>query len=267
MPNKKDRSQKKGQSGSNAAMAVAAPGARKAKRPATSSDLGRRWPLLVGLTSLIGVLLAAAMIVLNLMSVAASRQIPISAAPLSAAPGNPNSSLVDRRTKGRPDAPVVITEWFDFQCPACGRFALTREPEIEKQYVDTGKARYVARNFAFLGPESFLAAEAAEAAAEQGRYWDYYRLLFSRQQGENQGAFRPENLKRFAAELGLDQKAFNDALDQGKYRAAVIAEGKEGEALGIKATPTFFVNGKPVNGVPTVEQMGKLIEAELAKKQ
>ena len=219
-----------------------------------------RWLMLVGLASAFGLLLGAGMIALSLMSV--------SSAPATVAPtvkGQDPAGL-DRRTKGSPDAPVVLTEWSDYQCPACARVAITRDPILEQMYADTGKVRFVYRNLPFLGPESFLAAEAAECAADQGRYWDYRNLLFQRQQGENRGAFSAEKLKGFAAELGLDVATFSASLDQGKHRAAIQAEAMEGDLLKIDATPTYFINGRMIDGLPTVEALQKLIEEELAKK-
>ncbi len=222
----------------------------------------RRWPLLVALASTFGVVLGVVVIALNLASVSA----PVSG--VARAPVGPAAALQgpDRRSLGNPNAPVVVTEWSDFQCPACRLYALNREPSLEKEYVEAGKVRFVYRNFAFLGPESILAAEAAECAADQGRYWDYRSTLWQRQRGENQGAFRPENLKGFAAELGLDQAKFDACLDNGTHRAEVLAEEKEGEALGVNATPTLFINSRKMQGVPSLDTMKAAIEEELAKK-
>lgn len=212
---------------------------------------------MVALASTVGLVLGITMVSLNLLSVSLVARAPV-----------PNmADPLERRTKGSPNAPVVITEWFDYQCPACRSYSLNREPEIERLYVNTGKVRFVSRNLPFLGPESFLAAEAAECAADQGRYWAYRTLLFQRWQGENVGAYRPENLKRLASELGLDRGKFDACLDSGKYREAVLAEVREGNALGVRATPTFFINGRPIEGVPSVERLGNLIEEELARKR
>ncbi len=238
----------------------------------------RRWPLLVALASAFGVALGAVVVALNLISatstlppvrpagVASSVQPPQtgSAAPAGSVPA---AQGVDRRSLGNPNAPVVVTEWSDFQCPACRIYGLNREPALEQQYVNTGKVRFVYRNFAFLGPESLWAAEAAEAAADQGKYLEYRSLLWQRQRGENLGAFKVANLKAFAAELGLNQAAFDAALDNQLHRAAVLAEKKEGEAQGINATPTIFVNDRKMQGVPTLEAMKAVIEEELAKKR
>ncbi len=203
-------------------------------------------------------------IALSLVSVRA----PVAPArPVAAVGGAPATQGANQHSIGSPNAPVVVTEWSDFQCPACRIYALNRDPVLEKEYAGTGQVRFVYRNYAFLGLESILAAEAAEAAADQGRYWEYRNLLWQRQQGENLGTFKLENLKGFAAELGLDQAKFNAAMDGGLHRAEVLAETQEGQKLGVNATPTLFVNGRKMVGVPTVEAMKAAIEEELAKKR
>ncbi|HHH41140.1 MAG TPA: hypothetical protein ENK56_03960 [Chloroflexi bacterium] len=104
--------------------------------------------------------------------------------------------------------------------------------------------RFVFRHFAFIGDESRWAAEASECANEQGRFWDYYDKLFEEQSGENVGTFSKENLKRFAAELGLDTERFNQCLDSGRYQTKVQQELIEGRQKGVRGTPTLFVNGQ-----------------------
>jgi protein-disulfide isomerase len=228
--------------------------------PAGISSLPARWSMMLGLASVVGILLGTAVVALDLISAA---QPPKSSAPADTVGGQGP----ERRSRGSADAPVVITEWSDFQCPACRAFALTREPGLDEQYVKTGKVRIVYRNYAFLGQESFWAAEAAEAAADQGRYLEYRNLLWQRQKGENQGAFKVENLKAWAAELGLDMAKFNSTLDGRVYKDAVVAEEKEGETLGVMATPTLTINGRIIEGVPSVDRLKALIEEELAKKR
>ncbi len=235
------------------------------KRPkgddAVALELPKRWTMLVILASTLGVALGVVMIALNLISVRTS--VPAATqVKLVSVPQGP-----DRHSVGNPNAPVVITEWSDFQCPACRLYALTREPIIEQQYLASGQVRFVYHNFPFLGPESLLAAEAAECAGDQGRYLDYRNMLWQRQQGENQGAFSADKLKGFAADLGLDQSTFNACLDNGVHRAELIAEQKEGVAQGVSATPTIFINGLKIQGVPSVEAMKSVIEEDLAKNK
>jgi protein-disulfide isomerase len=121
------------------------------------------------------------------------------------------------------------------------------------------------RHFAFIGDESRWAAEATECANEQGRFWEYYDKLFEEQAGENVGAFSKENLKRFAAELGLDSRQFAQCLDTGKYTEKVQQETAQGWQAGVRGTPTLFVNGRLIEGMADYAVLRTAIEAELGR--
>lgn len=167
---------------------------------------------------------------------------------------------------GDPSALVAIVEFADFQCPFCGRFFHQTEPQIVEQYVKTGKARLVYRDFAFLGAESEWAAEAAECAGEQGKFWEYHDYLYSHQQGENEGAFTKTNLKKFSRAIsGIDGKTFDSCLDSDKYLAAVRAETAAGQGFGVSGTPATFINGRLVSGAQPFAQFAAIIEEELKK--
>ncbi len=166
---------------------------------------------------------------------------------------------------GKPDAPVAVIEFGDFQCPFCGRFFKSTEPQIIEHYVKTGKVKFVYRDFAFLGPESELAAMAAECADEQGKFWLYHDYLYNNQQGENQGAFSKENLKRFAGILGLEAAKFDQCLDSDKYREEVRKDTADGRSAGMNGTPTTFINGRMVVGALPFSEFEQIIEQELAK--
>ncbi len=239
---------------------------RHGKGGKSPSPPRRSVSFLVAMASIFGVLLAVVGIGLNLLSVSAAT-VPAAARPAATVVASPDPNRSDPYSKGSPNAPVVVEEWFDFQCPACRFYYLTRQPEFDKQFVDTGKVRFVTHFFPFLGPESYLAAQAASAAAAQGYYWAYENILFQNQGAENSGAFNVENLKRFAAELGLNQQEFDTALDQGTYQASVLAQKDQGTALGVNATPTFFVDGQKVQGVPSLDAWQQIINQELSKKQ
>ena len=118
-------------------------------------------------------------------------------------------------------------------------------------------------HFAFLGPESQWAGEASECAAEQDAFWEYHDLLFDNQAGENRGAFSKDNLKQFAADLGLDTEAFNECLDSGKYASLVQSETATARQIGVQSTPTFLINGQPVIGAQPFEAFQQVIESEI----
>ena len=128
-------------------------------------------------------------------------------------------------------------------------FARDAKPQLIEEYVNTGKVRYVLKYFPFLGDESFLAAMAAECAGEQGSFWEYHDLLFSRWRGEGRGTFLPDKLKDYAQELGLDTQAFGPCLDASRYEATVMADKNQGQEKGVEYTPAIFINGK-LSGAP-----------------
>ena len=161
--------------------------------------------------------------------------------------------------RGQASAPVTIDEYADFQCPACGMFARTTEAQILSSYVAKGQVKIVFHNFAFLGMESNWAAEAADCAGDQGKFFDFHDKLYASQAGENQGAFSRENLKKFGNDLGLGS-TFAACLDSGKYTQSVRDETAAGDAAGVSATPTFFIGGKKYTGVLSFDQMKQIID-------
>jgi protein-disulfide isomerase len=168
------------------------------------------------------------------------------------------------RTLGPENAPVLIEEYSDFQCPYCAQFALQTLPQLEDTYIAGGQVRFVSHYFAFIGDESIRAAEAVECANEQGRVWDYMDTLWVNQHGENRGAFADSYLKSFADGLGLNTLEFGTCLDTRRYRATVTQETNEGRNRGVTSTPTFFINGKMVPGAKPFEGFQQEIEAALA---
>lgn len=174
---------------------------------------------------------------------------------------------------GDPKAPVTIVEFADFQCPFCGRFHQAVEPRIKAEYVQTGKARFIYRDFAFLDSvsgneqgESHRAAEAARCANDQGKFWEYHDYLYEHQKGENQGAFSDDNLKRFAAAVGLDSGEFNSCFASGKHKDAVLSDTVAGRKAGVNGTPATFINGRLISGALPYEQFKAVIEEALAGK-
>jgi len=145
----------------------------------------------------------------------------------------------DRPVRGNPNAPVTVVEFSDFQCPRCAAASASVQALLAT-YGD--RVRLVAR--AFPLPQhvmAFSAAEAAEAAFDQGRYWEYAALLFA-----NQDDLTEAKLKALATEAGLDRARFDAALASHRFKARVERDVGDGNRLGIFATPTFFVDGRPV---------------------
>lgn len=138
------------------------------------------------------------------------------------------------------------------------------EPEIARRYIETGRVKLVWHDFAWIGEESRLAAQAARCAGRQAKFWEFHDHLYANQRGENQGQFAAGNLKGFAGALGLDRAAFGECLDRREDLPAIQQDLAEGRSRGVVATPTFFINGQRVAGGP-IDQFARAIDAELAK--
>ncbi|MEI6289531.1 MAG: DsbA family protein [Chloroflexota bacterium] len=150
---------------------------------------------------------------------------------------------------GDPNAKVKIIEYSDFQCPYCAKFVSQTEQQLIDAYVATGKVYFEYHSFGdFIGPESGRAAEAAYCAGDQEKFWDMHDIIFANQKGENAGDFTDARLVAFAGKLGLDSSKFNDCFNNGKYKSQVSQDGVDAQAAGVKATPSFTVNGKLVEG-------------------
>lgn len=152
---------------------------------------------------------------------------------------------------GEADAPVSLIEYGDYQCPFCGRFFSQTEPQIRENYIKSGKVKMVYRNFAFLGPESFASAEAAECAKDQKQFWTFHDALFDAevQDGEeHNGNLNRELFMKIAGDLKLDTKSFAECYDGGKYKNQVKQDSAAAQTVGVNSTPTSFVNGKEMRG-------------------
>lgn len=169
---------------------------------------------------------------------------------------------------GNPSAPVTMIEFGDFQCPFCGRFFAQTEPQIIDKYVRTGKVKLAYKDYAFLGPESLAAAEAAQCAAEQGKFWAYHDALYTAEQKdgeENNGNLARPLFMTLAKNTGLDEARFGSCLDAQKYKSAVDEELAEAKAVGVSGTPYFFINGQPLSGALPLAQFESVIEQALQK--
>jgi protein-disulfide isomerase len=141
-------------------------------------------------------------------------------------------------TLGHGDATVTLIEFTDYQCPFCRRHFAQTMPQLVKDYVETGKLRYVMREFPIqsIHPKAFKAAEAALCAGDQGRYWDMHEAFFA-----DQRKLAPADLKAHAEALGLDVVGFSACLDGGKYAERVRKDLADGVRAGVRGTPSFFL--------------------------
>ena len=148
-----------------------------------------------------------------------------------------NVGIAGGATRGDVNAAVTVIEFTDFQCSSCGAMYPIVE-EVLKSYGN--RVRFVIRNFPLMRihANAFHAAQAAEAAKAQGKFWEYIDFLF-----KNQAALDTDSLKKYATQVGLDRKRFDAELEAGKYDTVIRRDIEDGEVYGIEATPTFFING------------------------
>ena len=167
---------------------------------------------------------------------------------------------------GAADAPVVLVEFTDFQCPYCSRHFAETFPQIMADYVDTGQVRYVFMDFPLnsIHPQAQLAAEAARCAGDQDAFLEMHQALFGRQDEWSGRGDAGEVFISFAGELGLDEATFRQCLESGQYTAAVEADLAQGISLGINGTPAFFLNGNFVSGAQPYSVFQGAIESLLA---
>ncbi|HWS89310.1 MAG TPA: thioredoxin domain-containing protein [Pyrinomonadaceae bacterium] len=161
----------------------------------------------------------------------------------------------DQPAKGKEGAAVTVVEFTDYQCPSCA----AAQPVLERLIAEYGdRVRFVVRDFPLnMHPEARKAAEAAEAARAQGKYWDFTAILF-----RNQSQLKPEQLKQYAQVLGLDRAKFDAALDNGTFAEKVERDLIDGQKFGVSGTPTFFVNGRRTKDI-TYDVLKAAIEEAL----
>jgi protein-disulfide isomerase len=165
---------------------------------------------------------------------------------------------------GSPAAKVTLDEFGDFQCPYCGEFVRQTEPRVIAAYVATGRIRIVWHTLAFIGPESALAGRAAWCAQQNGKFWDYFGILYQHQGGENTGTFNTARLERWAGDVGLDRTAFGSCLESPKSLAGLEAGTREAQKAGINATPGFVLGSRHATGALSFQQISALINQALA---
>jgi protein-disulfide isomerase len=163
-------------------------------------------------------------------------------------------------------APVKVIAYSDFGCSHCRDWAQNQEKQLRADYEASGKVRYEYKSQNIGGTPTRDAANAAECAADQGKFWDYHDALFS-QQGTAANPFTKPLLKRYAAQLGLDATTFDPCVDQNAHYNEVRTQENEATGKGVDSTPTFFVNGKKVMGAIAYADFKKEVDAAIAAAQ
>jgi protein-disulfide isomerase len=151
--------------------------------------------------------------------------------------------LVDNASPilGSKNASITMIEFGDYQCFYCNKFYHDTEPDILKNYINTGKVRMVFKDFTIIGQDSVNAAHASHCAQEQGKFWEYHDALYNNWSGENTGWASSSNLLKFAKQVGLDTTVFDQCMSQSKYISTVQGSLSNAKDLGLTGTPDFFI--------------------------
>lgn len=220
-------------------------------------------------TAATGFLLLIGFVISGIVQTAA-----IAAAPALTSPQPEQSSYTSAGFPflGRHDSPVTMVEFSDFQCPFCRRFFTSTFPELKREYIDTGKMRYVFIDFPLeqIHPLARQAAEAAHCAGDQGKFWQMHDALFSGIAG-----LELAQLMAYARALGVEEQAFEACLRSGKQSARIDRALGSGASAGVKGTPTFLIAksragdtllwSTSIEGAQPIERFRKAIEEVLAE--
>lgn len=171
----------------------------------------------------------------------------------------PDLTVADYMIIGSADAPITFYEFSDYQCPFCKKFTMESLPLIKEKYIDTGKVRFVFKDFPLeIHGEARAGAVAARCAGVQGKYYAYHDVLF-----ENSKDFSAVNFKLWAEELDLDVNEFLSCLDDPSQMAKVENDIMEAQLAGVKGTPSFLINGRLVRGAQPFAAFEMVIEEAL----
>jgi len=177
--------------------------------------------------------------------------------------------MEDGKALGAADAPVIVREFSDFQCPYCRQFHNNIQDQLIADYVASGKVRFEYHHFIVIdgnvgGNESRRSAQASECAADQGRFWDYQNMLFANQIGEGVGSFSDVRLKAFAEALRLDTQKFSSCFDSRQFAGEVSKDEALARSLKVTGTPALFVNDQRIENPLDYASVKAVIDAAIA---
>lgn len=206
----------------------------------TAEKSTARWLLLVGA----GIAAAIAVVLIVIALSTPGSDSPLAEGELD--PGVAGRLAAGGHSTGPANATVTVLEFADFQCPYCRAFWAGPLQQLKREFLDTGRVRLVYRHAIVVGPESAVAAQASECAADQGQFFAYHDVLFGTQGPENSGYLTAARLSDFAGRIGLDVGAFDRCLAAGTHRAEVTRLSSEAHEAGIHSTPSVYVDGRKV---------------------
>jgi protein-disulfide isomerase len=181
--------------------------------------------------------------------------------PATLVPGEPQGYLL-----GKPDAPVQVIEFADFECPACGQFATLAEPDVRKRLIEPGTVAYRFYDYPLaMHRNTWQASNAAACADEQGKFWEYHDILFNEQDRWNgQATSRPKGkFKEYAQQLGLKVDQWEQCYDAQKYQPRIKANEQMAIKRGAGQTPTFVIGNKMVPGAIGFDRFKALVDSAL----
>lgn len=226
----------------------------------------RRSPLpvfyiILAVVAIVGVAAIGTLALRNRQQVRAPAGALVNRAPLNAPIGKTDQGYY---YKGKPDAPVTVVEYSDYQCPFCARFAGTTELEIDRDYVETGKIKYVFHDYPLRQHGNAIpAAEATRCAGDQNAFWPMHDMVFANQTQWEKSTQAITQFSTYAEQLKLDRATFETCMTSGKYTAAIAQAQQEGNQVQIPGTPTFIIDGKQLNA----DELRGAIDAALAAKK
>jgi protein-disulfide isomerase len=191
-------------------------------------------------------------------------------------PDQPRDYADDDASLGSPDAPVVIVEFSDYQCPFCRRYWRQVLPRLKEEYIKTGDVRFIYRDFplSHIHPAAEMSARATECAEEQGKFWQMHDKIFEEQDRRavrddklDTVEYSEADLKIWARDIGVDPSPFDACLGEYRYQDEIAKDLSDGQVAGVEGTPGTFINDRYISGSVPYEQIRAAIEAELAEKR
>ncbi len=164
---------------------------------------------------------------------------------------------------GSADAPVEVTVYADYQCPACGGYDAVQFPTVRERLIATGRVRWRYRDFPLdnIHPQARIAAHAAACADEQGKYWEMHRFIY---EAQNDWAFKPNavsELRSLAKPIGIDMGKYDACMESARYAGRIQASFDEGMKVGVPSTPTFVIGGRMLSGGIPYDALKRIVDS------
>lgn len=205
----------------------------------------RRWSAYLDAIAAVAMTIASGVVIWTLLEPSPKAAVPMMPADANTRIPTEPMSIAGAPIKGRPDAPIAIVEFSEFQCPFCATFVNDTLPSLVRSYVDTGKASFVFQHLPLesIHPLAFDAAVATECANDQGRFWQMHDALFRIQKN-----LKPTSFAEQAKSLGLDEREYDECIEQATAPDRVRESLARAKELGVTATPTFFIGRRQADG-------------------